>query len=83
MGWDRYGYVISSSHRRSIVKELEGKPRTPSELADRLDLAISHVSQLLKGLSERGVVECLNPEERKGRLYGLTDDGRWVLERLD
>jgi len=83
MNWDKYAFVISSNHRQSILKEVYEKPRTPSELAEELDLSMSHISNLLKELKKEEIVECITPEKKKGRLYELTDTGEWIVKRLD
>jgi len=83
MNWNKYAFVISSNHRQRILKELHEKPRTPSELAEELDLSISHVSNLLKGLKNEKIVECITPDKKKGRLYKITDSGKWIVKRLD
>lgn len=83
--WDVVGYVISSEHRTAVLGALLDGPSTPTQLADDLDLSVTHVSRALRSLRDRGLVELLVPEDRrKGRLYGLTSDGRdvWnVIER--
>jgi DNA-binding MarR family transcriptional regulator len=82
--WDAAGYVTSSRYRLSVCRHLSREgPDLPSRIAEELDLAQPHVSRALSELRERGVVELLVPEsQQKGRLYGLTDDGRRALVRL-
>ncbi|QLG29783.1 helix-turn-helix transcriptional regulator (plasmid) [Halorarum halophilum] len=80
--WDVVGYVISSRYRVAVLGRLADGPATPSGIADDEDLAVTHVSRALRGLRERDLVELLVPEERrKGRVYGITEDGRetWNL----
>lgn len=80
--WDIVGYVISSRYRVAVLSRLSDSPATPSGIADDESLAVTHVSRALRGLRERGLVELLVPEERrKGRVYGITEEGRkaWNL----
>jgi DNA-binding transcriptional regulator GbsR (MarR family) len=57
-------------------------PRTPSQLAIATGIHRNHVSQSLKELEEVKVVYCLTPELRKGRLFGLTELGKEIANRL-
>ena len=42
----------------------------------------NHISKVLKELKEAEIVECINPEVRKGRLYRLTDVGDEIAKEL-
>lgn len=78
-----YGYVISSTYRVKILKAFGDKPRFPSELAKNAGIRMNHVSNVLKQLKMKGLVEIVNPEAKKGRYYRLTDLGREVAEELN
>lgn len=82
--WDAAGYIASSRYRLAVCKLLSRDgPDLPSRIAEELDLAQPHVSRALSELRERDIVELLVPEsQQKGRLYGLTADGRAALARL-
>lgn len=77
-----YGYVISSSYRTNVMKAFDDKPRFPSELAKKAGIKQNHVSNVLKELKNKELVEIINPEARKGRYYVLTDLGREIAEEL-
>ena len=40
------------------------------------------MSATLRQLKEHELVECINPEVRKGRLYRLTKKGELLIENL-
>ena len=42
----------------------------------------NHLSNPLKQLKEYELVECINPEVRKGRLYRLTDECEEVVDKI-
>lgn len=77
-----YGFVISSSYRKMVLLELSKSPQIPTNIARRLNINVNHVSRALSQLNSKGLVRCINPEERKGRVYILTELGRKVLNRL-
>lgn len=82
--WDDISYVISSGYRVAVLERLASGPATPSQIATDTDHAIAHVSRALQGLRERSLVELLVSEERKkGRVYGITDAGAGVWEKME
>ena len=73
----------TSENRVKILKLLnQGKVRTPTEIADDTKIVINHVSNFLKEFKENNLVVCLNEEEKRGRLYQITDNGKKLLELL-
>jgi len=82
--WDEYSYVVSSQYRVTTLERLAQGPATPSQIASGGDQKMTHVSRALKELRDRGMVDLLVSEDRKkGRVYGLTDDGRAVREMVE
>jgi len=54
-------------------------PKTPTQLSKLMKASPPNVSLKLGDLVRRGLVECLNPRESKGRIYRLTERGERVL----
>lgn len=82
--WDEVSYVISSSYRVESLQQLAEGPATPSQIAEKTGQSIAHVSRALQELRESGLVELLVSENRKkGRVYGVTEDGRTVWETIE
>lgn len=79
--WKEYGYVSSSTYRIKVMKSLEGKT-IPSQIAKDSDIIQNHISATLKQLKEHNLIECINPEAKKGRLYRLTDKGEELVKNL-
>jgi ArsR family transcriptional regulator, cadmium/lead-responsive transcriptional repressor len=80
--WDRVSFVVRSRHREAVLRQLRGGPQTPSNLARRLNISISHTSQLLSSLRQKGLVVCLTPSAVRGRLFSLSKKGQDVLDHL-
>ena len=74
------GFVKCSKYRIKTLKTLKEYPKIPSEIANELEIDQKHISATLKQLRENGLVECINPEVRKGRLYRLTERGEKLFE---
>ena len=75
-------YVKISKYRTRVMKTLEGEVKIPSQIAKDSDILQNHISATLQQLKEYDLVECINPEVRKGRLYRLTDVGEDVAKNL-
>lgn len=69
------GFIIRSSYRKKVFVLLDN-PTRPSEIAKNLDIRLTHITRELRELKTRKLVECLNPQERVGRLYQLTLRGK-------
>jgi DNA-binding MarR family transcriptional regulator len=82
MDWADYSFVVRGQNRRKVLLALE-KEKTPTQVAEETKLNLSHVSRALKELTERGLVECVTPEEKVGRIYRATPEGETVRERVD
>ena len=82
--WDDISYVISSRYRIATLRRLADGPATPSLIADETDLSIAHVSRALQELRDAELVTLLVSENRrKGRVYGITDEGLEVWETIE
>jgi len=76
-------YVKPSKYRINILMALENeKFKIPSEIANEVGTITSHVSSHLSGLKERGLIECINEDAKKGRLYLITEKGKIVLDHI-
>ena len=82
MAWKQVGFVLRSDQRKRIVLLLKS-PKTPSQLAKTLKSSISNISLKLIDLEKQGIIECVNPKEKKGRIYALTKIGKGVLKKLE
>lgn len=82
--WDDVSFVISSQYRIAVLQRLADGPATPSRIANDADLGIAHISRALQGLRERNLVELLVSEDRrKGRVYGITEKGNQVWQKIE
>lgn len=72
-----YGYVLSSSYRRSKSDKI------PTELAHDIGIRSNHISKVLHELKDCGVAECINEEKRKNRIYRLTPKGESIAKLIE
>ena len=78
----KLSYVHISSYREKTVKALKNQAKIPTKIAKDTGILPNHMSKVLKELKDAGIVECINPEVRKGRLYRLTDKGEEIVDNL-
>ena len=76
-------YVKTSKYRTKVMKSLEGTVKIPTAIAKDSEIRPNHISKVLAELKAHELVECINPEVRKGRLYRLTDKGDELVKNWD
>ena len=82
MSWNDVSYVIGSKTRRAIVLKLE-TPRTPTFLANDLNVNVANVSRALTELENKDIVVCLTPKHKVGKIYSLTKKGKELLAKIE
>ncbi|MFB6144287.1 MAG: helix-turn-helix domain-containing protein [Candidatus Nanohaloarchaea archaeon] len=82
--WSKLSYVEMSKNRTETLRVLSEseKPMTPTEVSEELDIAFNSASRALRQLSEKELVECINPEAPRYRRYRLTEDGEKISQNL-
>lgn len=81
MDWKLYSFVVRGKIRREVLSAL-GKPKTPTEIGKETKISVTHVSRALRELKERGLVKCLTPKEKTGKVYAATTIGNGILEEI-
>ncbi|MCX8190992.1 MAG: hypothetical protein N3D78_02310 [Candidatus Aenigmarchaeota archaeon] len=81
---DEISYLFASSLSRKILITINILSfTTPTVIAKIIKTSPSNVSTKLIKLREKGLVVCLTPERKKGRIYGLTKKGEYVIKFFD
>lgn len=75
------GWVKISTYRERVMLNLGTKLKTPTVLAKDAGIKINHISKILSDLKKKELIECINEEARKGRLYHVTDLGLEVMQK--
>tara|TARA_B100001971_G_C18118148_1_gene497954 strand:+ start:334 stop:588 length:255 start_codon:yes stop_codon:yes gene_type:complete len=77
--WIDYSFVVRSKHRKRVFEALK-EPKTPSQLSKELDLQLGYISNILATLLNGKLIECLNQNEKRYRLYIRTKKGNNILK---
>ncbi len=84
MKWENIGYLLGSPTSLEILKCLDSKsPLAPLQISKEIDVAQSNVSTKLGHLVKRNIVECMNPDAHKWRLYRITKEGKMLLNEVE
>ena len=75
------GFILRSEYRKKVFVLMD-KLIMPSEIARKLNIRLTHITRELKFLKEKGLIECINPNERVGRLYQLTVKGKRLKKEM-
>ena len=73
-----------SKNRQETLRALANseKPMTPTEISEEINIAFNSASRALRQLSEKDLVECINPEAPRYRRYKTTEKGKKIKEEL-
>lgn len=82
MDWKTVSFVLSGRKRKGLLLALD-RPRTPTEISKIVDVGVTNLWTKLKALEEKGLVECVTPEAKKGRIYKLTAKGEVVRKEVE
>jgi DNA-binding MarR family transcriptional regulator len=80
-GLNSYAWVIRGKQRRKIIKIMD-KPKIPTEIKDETKLSLNNVSDILRLFEKKKIAKCLNPKEKTGRLYELTEKGKLIRDMI-
>ena len=77
-----FAFVKRSKNRQQIIKIISNNFKTPSEIVEEMDVRFSLISRTLSELKDKNIVECINENDKTGRLYKLTENGLKIYNEL-
>lgn len=80
---DAFAYVKRSKNRQQVIQVLSKGRKTPNDIVEKMDARFSLISRTLSELKDKNIVECINEQDRVGRIYRLTDIGIQISEELE
>jgi predicted transcriptional regulator len=81
MDYDKYSFVLASPNRQKIILALD-KEKIPSQLSKELKMQDANVARALRELVGVGIIKCVNPESKRGRIYILSNVGIVIRKKL-
>ena len=85
MDWKKYAWVRRGKRRLDTLR-IFSKTKNPLTINDIhlvSKVAISQASATVAELQEANLVKCLNPEDKIGKLYTITEEGRKIVNTIE
>ena len=84
MDWSLYAWIKRGSRRKELLKLLStsNQPLTAKDIKIQLKISLSQVSFILKELSDKEIILCLNPEDKIGRLYKIKEGYKKIIGEM-
>jgi DNA-binding MarR family transcriptional regulator len=79
--YELISFVTRAKNRKLVLTNLK-EPKTPSGLSADLEIHRSAVSRAILELESKKLVKCLNPQDKMGRYYQITETGKKVLKEI-
>lgn len=81
--WQIIGKIKVSPIKYKTLKTIKTEYMMPSEIAKCSGLRITQVSNALRDLKANNLVNCINEDAKKGRLYHNTELGLEILKMIE
>ncbi|KZX10055.1 hypothetical protein [Methanobrevibacter curvatus] len=79
---NKLAFVNASKYRKKVLMSLDNTYKTPSVISKEISLRLNHVSSSLRQLNEIKLVECINKDFKKGRIYKSTEEGQKIIDKF-
>jgi len=77
---EKLAYVFSSRRRLDVLLAIDERWLTQRFISKSTGISLSNLSPLIKGMAEKGLVECKSPMMRKNKVFTSSPDGHRVTE---
>jgi len=75
-------FVTRGKIRKEVFRQLTS-PKTPTQISLILSTQRPTISRAILSLQNKGLVECLTPNEKMGRYYKITKLGQEILNKIN
>ncbi|MEI8348709.1 MAG: hypothetical protein WCI77_01010 [Candidatus Omnitrophota bacterium] len=81
-----FAWILGGSRRTAILRALE-KPMAPCQVHKKSKdyspkISLNHTSDTLRAFQKQGIAICINPQNKRGRIYQLTQAGEEIRQEL-
>jgi predicted transcriptional regulator len=84
MDWELYAWLKRGNRRKEILKVIATatNPLTVNEIKTKVKIAMAQASFTVKELSDKKLIDCLNPNDKIGRLFRVSKSGSELISKL-
>jgi predicted transcriptional regulator len=82
--WKTFAWIKRGNRRKEVLK-LFAKSKNPlssSDVKNNLNISLPQVSLIIKEMSGRNLLNCLNPEDKIGKIYVISQKGEIIQNEL-
>ena len=85
MNWEKYAWVKRGKRRQQTLEVFNKSPTplTINDIHEKSRIAISQASATVTELENTNLIECLNPQDKIGKLYRITNEGKEIMATLN
>lgn len=82
MNWELYAWLKRGSRRLDILQHLSNsdRPLTANDIKNNLKMSLPQSSLTLKEILQKELIDCLNPDDKIGKLYKINDEGEAMVK---
>jgi|TARA_Y100000310_G_C20696925_1_gene826360 predicted transcriptional regulator len=84
MNWELYAWLKRGNRRKEVLKVIASSntPLTVNEIKTKVKIAMAQASFTVKELLNKRLIDCLNPNDKIGKLYKINKGGRDLLNEI-
>ncbi len=85
MNWQKYAWVKRGSRRQKTLELLNkaNNPLTINDIHQKSKISLSQASATMAELENAGLVKCLNAEDKIGKLFLITEEGKEIITKMN
>ena len=76
-------YIKISENRKKTLLAIDNNILTSSEISKKSNIISDRLDIVLRGLKDKGLIKCLNEEEKRGKVYTTTELGKIMLKYFE
>lgn len=80
--WNSYSFILRGERRKKVLFCLSF-PKIPKQIAQECKMSLSNVNAAIQDLKKNNLIYCLNPSQKIGRVYTLTNKGKKSIDYLN
>ena len=74
-------FILRGERRKLILLSLD-KPKIPKQIAEECKMSLPNVKASLLDLEKKGLIKCITPKQKIGRVYRLSIEGEKLRRYL-
>lgn len=75
-------FVAGSKRRQQVLELLKDKKISQPEIKKLTGMYKTHTSRTLNELTEKELIDCLNPKDRSFKFYKITPKGKKIMDEV-